>query len=82
MVYLILEVLRMQWPKRWLSSCLAEYPLYRRNWFATFIRKVGFAVRKNSFLDVWCEAYRNNDYYPDPCDEVESLVSSVLVDVV
>jgi hypothetical protein len=50
---LTLEVLRLRWPLRWFSNILCEFPFYRRNWFASFVRVLGHALRRNRLLEVW-----------------------------
>jgi hypothetical protein len=50
----VLEVLRMRWPLRWLSNCLAEFPFYRKSRFARVVRALGIALRKSDLLAIWC----------------------------
>jgi hypothetical protein len=79
---LVLEVLRMRWPLRMLSNCLAEFPFYRRNWFSAVVRTLGIQLRKCDILVLWCGDETAYFHTFDPVDSVSTLVAKVWSHVV
>jgi hypothetical protein len=74
LVCLVLEVLRLRWPPKWLANIMLEFPYYRRNWFANTIRRLGVLVRKNHLLVVWCNDPSGFFKQFDASSEVAGLV--------
>jgi hypothetical protein len=74
---LALEVLRLRWPLRWFSNCLAEYPFYRRNWFTSLVRCFGRCLRNSDLLALWCRDETSYFHKFDAVETIGTLVADV-----